>query len=377
MTLQQYYMSKFEQLSTRAKNILKILELDHTCYTLTYATCEDIVFSIRNCGKHTAHEIIEFINDIASEYPFNVDKIDEYIVNFQNEAILIHLSTLSVYARRLLYRNKVTTYTALLTFLTNAEISSKVHMELAEFKDLCEDWARRSVLLSIVKVRYGHKIDNILDAELHHCIHSQNLRDSELKIIEQHYYSDYYNVLNVYIGNSKNYPELYEALCHIRTIFVERLKNILNDGAENIVVQIDYNPKVKFSKNGSTLIHFPKRFKGEYRIPKSVNRIKEGAFEGCVGLDSIVIPNGVTIIEDNTFRGCVNLRSVQLPESLIEIKDGAFAYCINLKTLTIPKSTKITGSSLFEGCKNIELTIPKHLRLSEEDKRNCIRVIYY
>lgn len=123
-------------------------------------------------------------------------------------------------------------------------------------------------------------------------------------------------------------------------------------------------------------------------IPKSVNKIAQGAFEGCVQLDSIyitdltawcnieheggtsflscnhfclnneeiidlAIPNDITKICADAFYGCRGITSVTIPSCVTAIGNNAFANCTGLISVYIPNSITTIGSYAFSGCSNL------------------------
>ena len=67
--------------------------------------------------------------------------------------------------------------------------------------------------------------------------------------------------------------------------------------------------------------------KGVLTFDGIVDKIGDGAFQGCTTLASITIPDSVTTIGDNAFHSCVSLASVTIPEGVTEIGNDAFAMC--------------------------------------------------
>ena len=88
-------------------------------------------------------------------------------------------------------------------------------------------------------------------------------------------------------------------------------------------------------------------------IPNSVFSIRESAFSGCSGLNSITIPNSVAYIGESAFSGCSGLTSVTIPNSVISIGGCAFSDCIGLSSITIPNSVTNIDHQAFTCCTNL------------------------
>lgn len=85
---------------------------------------------------------------------------------------------------------------------------------------------------------------------------------------------------------------------------------------------------------------------GEIKLPLSLNKLGEGAFEGCLQCrGSIVIPQGVTEIQPYTFADCTGIVSIQIPNSLSVIGDKAFKDCWDLQYILIPKTCQIAENA--------------------------------
>lgn len=67
---------------------------------------------------------------------------------------------------------------------------------------------------------------------------------------------------------------------------------------------------VLFNKNKTTLIAFPVGKSGVYFIPKSVTKIAEDGFSGCIGITSVTIPSSVIAIGTRAFSDCNHLNSI-------------------------------------------------------------------
>lgn len=89
-------------------------------------------------------------------------------------------------------------------------------------------------------------------------------------------------------------------------------------------------------------------------FPKTLQSISDYAFEGCIGLETLVVPSTVTTIGDGAFLGCSGLQSVSLNPGLVKIGDSAFENCTALKSVFIPGTVKDVGYHSFNGCTSLE-----------------------
>ncbi len=105
---------------------------------------------------------------------------------------------------------------------------------------------------------------------------------------------------------------------------------------------------VLFSKDGTTLINFPRGKTGSYTVPSEVSVINSLAFYKSK-ISSVTIQGVVTEISDMTFCDCPNLRTVVLPDSVERIMDFAFEYCATLSSINWPASlTEIRGHAFSQ-----------------------------
>ena len=94
-------------------------------------------------------------------------------------------------------------------------------------------------------------------------------------------------------------------------------------------------------------------------IPYSVTSIGNGTFSCCYGLTSITIPDNVKDIGDRAFYNCTGLTSITIPNSVTSIGEYAFDYCTGLTSITIPNSVTSIGYCAFSGCTGLtSITIP-------------------
>ena len=154
----------------------------------------------------------------------------------------------------------------------------------------------------------------------------------------------------------------------------------------NIPESVNYIGKKAFSGCGIKSVY----------ISSSVEYIGEGAFANCSKLESIIvdllnsnfivkdgvlydknetilihslphttnvkIPDSVIRIGDYAFQGCTLLTSIELPENIKEIGIGAFSTCTSLKSIIIPEGIEYITDYVFDGCKSLEeIVLPKSL----------------
>ena len=73
----------------------------------------------------------------------------------------------------------------------------------------------------------------------------------------------------------------------------------------------------------------------------------------AVGCNASVIPNTVTTIGLKAFREMVKMETMPIPNSVTTIEEYAFADCNNLSSVTIPESVTNIGDRAFWGCDNL------------------------
>jgi hypothetical protein len=92
----------------------------------------------------------------------------------------------------------------------------------------------------------------------------------------------------------------------------------------------------------------------------SIERIKRGAFEGCVSLKRVKLL-GVKVIEMAAFLCCSGLTEVEFGDKLETIELTAFASCTSLRNITMP-SVRTIGMWAFDRCPQLtELDLPADL----------------
>ena len=153
------------------------------------------------------------------------------------------------------------------------------------------------------------------------------------------------NIKELHLTNTKIVRDsLFKDVTNVEYIY-------LNDGIEVIEDEAFYRSSIKGIKLPSTLV-----------------KIGNNAFELCDKLEEIIIPDTVNDIGYGAFKSCSSLVSIILPNQLLEIKQELFAECVNLKSIVIPNDVTIIGSSAFKGCSNLEnFNLPINIERIEND----------
>ncbi len=105
----------------------------------------------------------------------------------------------------------------------------------------------------------------------------------------------------------------------------------------------------------------------ELVIPDSVISISgqngNGAFEGCILLETVVIGDRLTAIESETFRDCSMLENLTLGSGLLSVESKAFSGCSSLSVLNIASGIRNIGESAFANCISLgEVIIPSNVQ---------------
>ena len=114
----------------------------------------------------------------------------------------------------------------------------------------------------------------------------------------------------------------------------------------------------------------------ELTVPNTINgkpvtQIKDGAFKNFTGLKSIVIPGSVKSIV-GVFEGCTGLETVVIAEQGLENMSRAFDRCSSLKTINIPSTVKYMAGA-FDSCTALEsdIAVPEGVASLSSTFRHC------
>ena len=111
------------------------------------------------------------------------------------------------------------------------------------------------------------------------------------------------------------------------------------------------------------------------KIPNSVTKIGNSAFQGCISLENIMIPNSVTEIGSNAFWYCSSLEEITIPNSVTEIRSDAFGYCSSLEEITIPNSVMEIEDDAFSYCGNLKKIEVEQDNPVYDSRNNCNAII--
>ena len=125
---------------------------------------------------------------------------------------------------------------------------------------------------------------------------------------------------------------------------MSEFKNVFSDFSINNIFVDKGNENfcsvdgVLFNKNMTELILYPKgKTRDFYSVPKSVTKIRKGAFEDCNKLEKIILPENLTDIGDYAFRNCINLKNIKIPSGVKHIHSETFKDCLKLTETNIIK----------------------------------------
>ncbi len=88
-------------------------------------------------------------------------------------------------------------------------------------------------------------------------------------------------------------------------------------------------------------------------FPEGLKYIKNFAFMGCSSLVEIRLPQNVGIWE-RTFGGCAALKEVTIPSGTSCHREGQFENCTSLESIMIEPNNGFAGILMFSGCTNLK-----------------------
>ena len=113
---------------------------------------------------------------------------------------------------------------------------------------------------------------------------------------------------------------------------------------------------ILYNKECTEIIAVPKAIKGEITLPNTLTSIGERQFERRNGITQVNFPQGFETIGDYAFYMCQGLVKADWPTSMIKVGHGAFYGCKKLATLFIPIGIEYLGGYCFYGCTLLKYT---------------------
>lgn len=108
----------------------------------------------------------------------------------------------------------------------------------------------------------------------------------------------------------------------------------------------------------------------EVTLPKNMEEVPAGMFDGCSGLTAINWPESLVQIGKYAFNSCKSLKETILPESLKEIENAAFANS-GLVKVELPNELKKIGNAAFSGTNLLNVRIPNYTNCGSDCFANC------
>ncbi len=118
-----------------------------------------------------------------------------------------------------------------------------------------------------------------------------------------------------------------------------------------------------FNKEMTELFYYPLgNERTNYAIPDSVMRIRQGAFNSAINLESVTFGKGLKSIDCRAFNSCSSLKEVIITDNVVSIGNTAFGGCDVLETVSIGNGVKYIGAFAFKDCNIENLTLGSNIR---------------
>lgn len=101
-------------------------------------------------------------------------------------------------------------------------------------------------------------------------------------------------------------------------------------------------------------------------VEDGVTSLSEGAFQGCINLETAEIASSVTVIPAKCFNRCTVLRTVRA-KGVTEIADAAFQHCEYLTTVTVNALLAVVWDGAFSECATKSAGLAVRLAGNAED----------
>ncbi len=117
------------------------------------------------------------------------------------------------------------------------------------------------------------------------------------------------------------------------------------------------SPTPWFTVENGVLSFHPELYQGDAQLEipstidgQTVTALADGCFQGCTGLEMVILPDSLERIGGYAFLGCEDLRGIKLTEKVTFIGQEAFYNCPALESIYIPASVQSVGVNAFSAC---------------------------
>ena len=172
-------------------------------------------------------------------------------------------------------------------------------------------------------------------------------------------YSSFYSCLNL---TGVNIPDTVTSVEHYAFCDCYSLKDVkLSKG-------LKFLGGAAFKRTAIESIEIPKALDNadtwdgeDYEYDRDEYWIANGPFSFCENLKTVTFEQGTVEISKCLFEGCIGLEEIVLPDTIKVIEDYAFKHCLRLKRIYLGTGLSSVGEESFFGC-NEELTFysPKY-----------------
>lgn len=106
-------------------------------------------------------------------------------------------------------------------------------------------------------------------------------------------------------------------------------------------------------------------------LPKAVNEICPYAFNGCESLSNVHFPSSLELIGENAFGGC-NFSDIAANAGLKRIDKGAFENCVGVESIYISETVEKIDETAFKNCSSV-----RKIEVEKDNKKfavygNCL-----